>query len=40
MSTDEEAADAISKLNGTDFEGRAIKVDAAKPKAPRDDSSY
>jgi RNA recognition motif-containing protein len=36
MSTDEEAADAISKLNGSELEGRAIKVDAAQPKAPRD----
>ena len=36
MSTDEEAAEAISRLNGSELEGRSIKVDAATPKAPRD----
>lgn len=36
MGTDEEAASAISKLNGTDFEGRAITVSEARPQAPRE----
>lgn len=37
MSTDDEAATAISKLNGMDWEGRAMNVSEAKPMAPRDD---
>lgn len=36
MSTDDEAATAISKLNGTDYEGRAITVSEARPQAPRE----
>jgi cold-inducible RNA-binding protein len=36
MSTDQEAADAITKFNGTDFDGRAITVNEARPKAPRE----
>jgi RNA recognition motif-containing protein len=36
MSSDQEAADAISKFNGTDFEGRSITVNEARPKAPRE----
>lgn len=35
MSTDQEAADAVTKLNGTEVEGRALKVSEAKPQAPR-----
>jgi cold-inducible RNA-binding protein len=35
MSSDAEAAAAISKLNGQDFEGRAMTVNEAKPMAPR-----
>jgi RNA recognition motif-containing protein len=35
MSTDEEAKDAISKLNGQDNDGRAMKVNEAKPMEPR-----
>jgi hypothetical protein len=35
MSTDEEAEEAINKLNNADFEGRAMKVSEAKPMAPR-----
>lgn len=38
MTTDEEAATAIEKLNGTDFEGRTINVNEAKPQAPRDNN--
>ena len=36
MSTDAEAADAISKFNGADYEGRPITVSEAKPMVPRD----
>jgi RNA recognition motif-containing protein len=34
MSSDAEAQAAIQQLNGTSFEGRQIKVNEAKPKAP------
>jgi RNA recognition motif-containing protein len=41
MSSSEEGANAISQLNGTDLEGRAMNVSEAKPMAPRDgNSSY
>ena len=33
MRTDAEASAAISELNGTSMEGRAIKVNEAKPQA-------
>jgi RNA recognition motif-containing protein len=36
MSSDQEAADAITKFNGTNFEGRTITVNEARPKAPRE----
>lgn len=36
MTTDEEAASAISKLNGTDFEGRNMNVSEARPMVPRE----
>ena len=36
MSTDEEASDAISKLNGSDCEGRTITVSEARPMVPRE----
>ena len=36
MSTEQEAADAISKFNGADYEGRAITVSEARPQAPRE----
>ena len=36
MSTDAEAADAIAKFNGADYNGRAMTVNEAKPMAPRD----
>lgn len=35
MSSDQEAQDAISKLNGTQVEGRAITVNEARPQEPR-----
>src|SRR5215510_2486495 len=36
MSTDQEAADAITKFNGADFEGRSMTVNEARPMAPRE----
>ena len=39
MSTDAEAATAIEKYNGADYEGRAMTVNEAKPMAPRDNNS-
>ena len=36
MSTEQEAATAISKFNGADFEGRSLTVNEARPMAPRD----
>ena len=36
MSTDQEAADAITKFNGADFEGRSLTVNEARPMAPRE----
>jgi RNA recognition motif-containing protein len=36
MSTDQEAADAISKFNGADYNGRPMTVAEAKPQAPRE----
>lgn len=38
MSTSSEAAASISKLNGSDLDGRAINVSEAKPQAPRDNN--
>jgi RNA recognition motif-containing protein len=32
MSTEAEAAEAISKFNGADYEGRSLTVNEAKPK--------
>ncbi len=37
MSSDSEAQKAIQELNGTSIDGREIKVNEAKPKAPRRD---
>ena len=33
MGTDSEASAAIAKLNGTDYEGRAMNVNEARPKS-------
>lgn len=38
MSTDAEAANLISRFNGTDLDGRSINVSEAKPMVPRSDS--
>lgn len=35
MSSDQEAADAITKLNGSDCEGRPMTVSEARPQEPR-----
>jgi RNA recognition motif-containing protein len=35
MSTNEEASQAISSLNGQEHEGRALTVNEARPKEPR-----
>lgn len=35
MSSDAEAADAIAKFNGADYEGRPMTVAEAKPQEPR-----
>ena len=36
MGTEADAQKAISKMNGTDFEGRPLTVNEAKPMVPRD----
>ena len=36
MATDQEAADAITKFNGVDFEGRSLTVNEARPIASRE----
>lgn len=36
MTNDNEAADAISGLNGKDLGGRALTVSEARPQAPRE----
>jgi RNA recognition motif-containing protein len=36
MSSDAEAADAISKFNGADYDGRAMTVNEARPMVPRE----
>ncbi len=40
MSSDDEAQAAISKFDGTDFEGRAMTVNEAKPMAPRENRGF
>ncbi len=40
MSTEEEAASAIEKFNGADYEGRAMTVNEAKPMAPRENRGF
>lgn len=36
MSTSAEAADAISKFSGAEYEGRSLTVNEARPMAPRE----
>ena len=40
MSTDQEATDAIEKLNGTEVLGRAIGVSEARPQQPRESRGF
>jgi RNA recognition motif-containing protein len=40
MSTDQEAALAIEKLNGTEVLGRAIGVSEARPQQPRESRGF
>jgi cold-inducible RNA-binding protein len=40
MSTDEEAQNAISRLDGSEVDGRALKVNEARPKAPRSSGGF
>ncbi|MGE3609538.1 MAG: RNA recognition motif domain-containing protein [Bacteriovoracaceae bacterium] len=40
MSNSQEANQAIEALNGSDFQGRAMNVNEAKPQAPRERSSF
>jgi RNA recognition motif-containing protein len=40
MSTDDEAQQAIAKLNGSSFEGRNVTVNEAKPMAPRENRGF
>ena len=39
MSNEAQAADAISKFHGADYDGRAMTVAEAKPMVPRDSSA-
>ena len=39
MSTEEEAQAGIAKFNGSDYDGRALTVNEAKPMVPRDNRS-
>jgi len=39
MSTEQEAQDVITNLNGVEVEGRALRVSEAKPMEPRDSRS-
>ncbi|MBN20207.1 MAG: RNA-binding protein [Bdellovibrionaceae bacterium] len=38
MGTDEEAETAIQNMNGAELDGRPLKVNEAKPQAPRNDN--
>ena len=40
MSSNEEAEKAKEALDGTEFEGRTLKVDEARPQKPRNDRRY
>lgn len=40
MSSPEEAEKAKEELNGTEFEGRTMKVDEARPPRPRRSGGY
>ena len=38
MSTEEEAGESVAKLNGTELEGRTLRVDKAREREPRVES--
>ncbi|MCP9612260.1 RNA recognition motif domain-containing protein [Coprobacter tertius] len=40
MSSEEEGQNAISKLNESEFEGKTINVNVARPKTERNSSGY
>jgi RNA recognition motif-containing protein len=40
MLSDQEAAAAISKFNGTDYQGRALTVAEARPQAQREGNGF
>jgi RNA recognition motif-containing protein len=40
MSGPEEAEKAQNALNGSDFKGRALRIEEAKPQKPRQDKDY
>jgi len=40
MSNDQEAAEAITKFNGSDYEGRALTVAEARPQEPRGNTGF
>lgn len=40
MSSDAEAKAAVEKLNGTDFEGRTIKVSEARPEGSKPEGGF
>ena len=40
MSTSAEAEEAMEALNGTDFDGRTLRVDEARPRKPRQDRNF
>lgn len=40
MSNSQEASSAISSLNGSDFQGRSMTVNEAKPMAPRENNRF
>jgi len=40
MESDEEAKAAIDQLNGKELEGRAIAVNEARPRQPRENNSF
>jgi RNA recognition motif-containing protein len=40
MATDDEAQKAIEEINGTDYDGRPVTVNEAKPMKKRDDNRW
>jgi RNA recognition motif-containing protein len=40
MTSSEDAEKARKALNGTDFQGRALRIEEARPQKPRQDRGY